>query len=544
MTEHVKVVGRSRPGSDRLLMRQAATLLAADLSLGEFFERLTQMLAEYIDSSVVFIALARPDGRHSIEYLYDHGDIRRYPHIELPQGSRAREVIRSGEIIWGNTPEVWAPSGSTAINLDRPWTNDSLSAMFVPMKAGGATLGCLSVQSMRAQAYEQYEVDSVAAIGHFMGVAVQNQRMYQELQRTAEFDRLTGLANHAKLSREIDAAIGMATSTMPAVIVSFNIVNSATFNEVYGYVAGEEVLQRVADALREFDDAVTIVGRPGGDSFMLVVRESTPEAIRPFVMRVASRLSELSYVSRDQSVPIRLACGYVIAPFDGGPRHELLALCAQRTRHSRMRGCEPIGPGDEESLTLYASFDGLETVLHAMLDRDPYTRMHALHVHGAAKEWSEHNLTLDRASLTMFLQATLLHDVGTLLLPDSIVVLPARLDEQQRAAMRQHAAFGRAILAGHPGYEVVADIVGQHHERWDGAGYPAGIAGEDIHPLARAIAILETFCSLTSDRPYHRSSSEDAALMEIQRCSGTQFDPALVERFVSWREAVAPRQLT
>ena len=539
--EHAKVGGRSQPGSDRLLMRQAATLLAADLSLGELFERLTEMLAEYIDSSVVFIALARPDGRHSIEYLYDHGDIRRYPHIALPQGSRAREVIRRGTIIWGNSPDVWAPAGSTAINLDRPWTNDSLSAMFVPMTAGGATLGCLSVQSVRGQAYEQFEVDSVAAIGHFLGVAVQNQRMYQELQRTAEYDRLTGLANYAKLSREIDAAIGQATSTAPAAIVTFNIVNFTMFNEVYGYIEGESVLQRVADALREFDDGGTLVGRSGSDSFMVLLRAGTSDAVRPAVARIWQRLSELAYVSRDQNVPISLACGYVLAPLDGGSRHELLARCAQRTRRSRMRACEPIGPGNEEVLALHASFEGLETVLQAMLDRDPYTRMHALHVHGVAKEWSEYNLALDRAALSTFLQASLLHDIGTLLLPDSVVVRPGRLDAEQQADMRQHAAFGRSILAGHSGYETVAEIVGQHHERWDGAGYPDGIAGEAIHPLARAISILEAFCSMIFDRPYHRSTSEDAALIELQRCSGSQFDPALVERFVSWRESLATR---
>jgi len=86
---------RSRAGADRALMRRVANLLATDLSLGELFDRLTKMLPEYLDSSVVFIALARPDQQHSIEYFYDHGEIRRYPHIPLGPRSRAREVIRT-----------------------------------------------------------------------------------------------------------------------------------------------------------------------------------------------------------------------------------------------------------------------------------------------------------------------------------------------------------------------------------------------------------------------------------------------------------------
>src|SRR5271156_4225125 len=110
--DHAAAGDRSRVGSDRALMRQAANLLATDLSLGELFERLTSMLPEYLDSSVVFIALARPDGSASIEFIYDHGEIRPYPHIPLSEGSRALAVIRSGELIWGNDPAVWAPQGS------------------------------------------------------------------------------------------------------------------------------------------------------------------------------------------------------------------------------------------------------------------------------------------------------------------------------------------------------------------------------------------------------------------------------------------------
>src|SRR5579863_147673 len=196
LTDHL--VERPPGNHDRQLIRQAASLLATDLSLGELFERLTRMLAEYVDSSVVFVALARPDGHHAIEYVFDHGEIRRYPHLELTDPrSRALAVIRSGEIIWGNSPEVWAPGGSSPLNKDRPWTNDTVSAIFVPMIAGGATVGALSVQSSRGGAYTPADVDAIAAIVHFLGVAVQNQRMYQTLQRTAEYDPLTMLANHS-----------------------------------------------------------------------------------------------------------------------------------------------------------------------------------------------------------------------------------------------------------------------------------------------------------------------------------------------------------
>ena len=537
---------RAHGSHDRLLLTQAASLLATDLSAAELFERLTRMLAEYIESTVVFIALARPDGRHAIEYIYDHGEIRRYPHLELTDPrSRSLAVIRTGEIIWGNAPEVWAPGGSSPINKDRPWTNDSVSAIFVPMIAAGAIVGVLSVQSSRADAYTATDVETIAAIGHYLGVAVQNQRLYQTLQRTAEYDPLTTLSNHSRMSRELDSALTDATSTRPAVAIMLNIVNFGTFNETYGHLEGDEVLREIAASLREVEDVdenIT-VGRFGGDVFMVLLRDTTTDLVEHFVERLHTRLSGLSYVAREQTLPIPIACGYVVAPIDAASRADAIALCVHRTRLSRKQGCRPVGEDDVDAYTIHGTFTGIETIVEALLDRDPFTRVHLLQVNTMAKLWSEYNLELDGTDLSRFLQASLLHDVGKLLVSDKILVKPGRLSQQEYEAAMQHARFGRNILAQHPGYEDVAEIVGEHHERWDGAGYPKRLSGEDIHLLARAIAILDAFSAMVADRPYHRGITENAALAELQRCSGTQFDPNLIERFISWREEGNPPPL-
>ncbi len=541
-----RITAFDRPHTkERLLLKQAATLLAADLSLGDLFDRLTRMLAEHIDSSVVFIALANASGNHAIEYFYDHGEIRRYPHIELSPKSRARAAIESGGIIWGNAPDEWAPGGSHAINQDRPWTNDSVSAIFVPMRAAGEVIGALSVQSPRANAYDTNDVDMIAAIGHYLAIAVQNQRMYQALQRTAEFDPLTTLANHSKLSRDLDRALAGSTSTRPCVAVMLNLVNFGMFNEIYGYAEGDEVLRRVARELREFEEAHDhlTVGRFGGDVFMALVSDASPDLIDHLVERLATRLAGLAYVSPDQTLPISVACGYVIAPLEAGTRGDVTALCVHRTRLSRKQGGVPVGPDDLDAYTTHGNFTGVETIVEGLLDRDPYTRVHLLQVNAMAKLWSEYNLELDGDMLAQLLQASLLHDVGKLLVSDRILIKPGRLTRDEYEAMQQHSAFGKHILEHQPGYQEVAEIVGQHHERWDGFGYPLGLKGDQIHPLARAVAILDAFSAMVSDRPYHRGISETAALAELLRNSGTQFDPDLVERFVLWREEGSPPPL-
>jgi diguanylate cyclase (GGDEF)-like protein len=536
---------RPEGGSDRLLIQQAASLLSTDLSLGELFERLTTMLAQHIDSAVVFIALAHPDGNHAIEYIYDHGDIRRYPHIELTERSRARSVIGSGELIWGNRRDVWAPQGTYPINPDRPWTDDTLSAIFVPMRAGGAMVGALSVQSIHENAYTLQEVETIAAIGHYLGVAVQNQRMYQALQRTAEYDPLTGLASHTRISRELERALADATSTQPVVAMMFDIVNFAQFNELYGHAEGDDVLRRIAGVLRDFEsaDESIVAGRFGGDIFMVLMRDSAADLAPYNVMQIVAKLAELAYVTRDQTLPITIACGYVVAPLDAGTRAEVVALCEHRARLSRKLGGIPAGADDVDGYCIHGSFEGIEAIVESLLDRDPFTRVHLLQVNTMAKLWSEHNLDLDHSALSVLLQASLIHDVGKLLIADRMLSKPGRLTEREYEAVMRHAEYGQHVLSQHPGYAEVAEIVGQHHEWWDGNGYPARLAAEAIHPLARAISILDAFSAMVADRPYHRGITEDAALAELQRCAGTQFDPELVDRFVAWREEGNPPPL-
>jgi diguanylate cyclase (GGDEF)-like protein len=533
---------RPRAGSDRALMRQVTNLLATDLSLGELFDRLTKILPEYLDSSVVFIALARPDDRHTIEFFYDHGEVKRSPHIELSLRSRAREVIRTGETIWGNDPSVWAPHGSAPIHKDRPWTNDTVSAIFVPMICSAKVVGCLSVQSTRGGAYTPDEVELIAAIGHYLGVALENQRMYQALHRTAEYDAMTGLASYSKVSRELDQALQRATSLRPVTVIVLDVVNFAAFNEVYGYDEGDGVLRSIGAALQEFEEEHIIAGRYGGDVFVVVMTESARDAVKPFVERLCERLRQLVYVTRSETIPISIACGYAVAPLDGGSRSDLVARCVDRARLSRRDCCRPAGSDSAEPLLLHGHFGGLETVVDAILDSDPFTRAHLFEVNRMAKEWSEYNLDLDRDSLAQFLQASFLHDLGKLLISDRLIVKPGRLTEGEYEHVKRHAEYGRDILTPHAGWEGVAQIVGQHHERWDGVGYPGGLSGEEIHPLARAVAVLDAYSAMVTNRPYHQGVTESAALVELQRCRGTQFDPFYVDRFVEWRESLQARQ--
>jgi ribonuclease P protein subunit RPR2 len=126
----------------------------------------------------------------------------------------------------------------------------------------------------------------------------------------------------------------------------------------------------------------------------------------------------------------------------------------------------------------------------------------------------------------------LLHDVGKVGIPESILCKPGPLTEAEYEVMKTHPLIGVQIVAPIAFLGSAVDVIRCHHERWDGRGYPDGLAGEDIPLGARIFSVCDTFDAMTSDRPYRRAVPFDAAVEEIERCGGTQFDPEVVRAFV------------
>lgn len=138
---------------------------------------------------------------------------------------------------------------------------------------------------------------------------------------------------------------------------------------------------------------------------------------------------------------------------------------------------------------------------------------------------------LDAETAAHYGVMSILHDVGKLYVPDAILKKPGRLDDEEQALMRQHAAHGVRILGANPFYEVARQIAGCHHENWDGTGYPGGLAGEAIPLSARIVKATDVFDALTSRRPYKEPWEAARALALLREQSGLQFDPAVIDAF-------------
>ena len=181
----------------------------------------------------------------------------------------------------------------------------------------------------------------------------------------------------------------------------------------------------------------------------------------------------------------------------------------------------------------------LELIMSALRRRDEQTCAHSVRTARLCVA-AGRRMGLDPAELLTLALGALLHDVGKIKVPDAILHKPGRLTDEEWVTMRRHPEDGRRILEGIGFLEGAGALVVQHHERWDGTGYPAGLRGESIAPGARLLAVADAFDVMTHDRDYRAPMSRAAALAELERCAGSQFDPRVVSAFRRFYVARGP----
>lgn len=173
----------------------------------------------------------------------------------------------------------------------------------------------------------------------------------------------------------------------------------------------------------------------------------------------------------------------------------------------------------------------LKSISCALDAKDAYTNGHSLRV-TLYSLMLANELHLDNHTLESIETAGLLHDIGKIGIPQSVLCKNGKLTDEEFAIMKSHPEKGEKIIMNIEKLKMVSHWLKSHHERWDGRGYPQGLSGEDIPLSARIIAIADTYDAMTSTRPYRTALAHEVAIGEIQKCAGTQFDPALAQKFV------------
>ena len=180
----------------------------------------------------------------------------------------------------------------------------------------------------------------------------------------------------------------------------------------------------------------------------------------------------------------------------------------------------------------------IRSLLAALRSHDPYTYRHSLRTVRLTLLLGRACGVATHARLRVLSLGALAHDLGKILIPGEVLHKEGRLTREEWEAVRQHPHDGARLLAGVAASEGVCRVAAEHHERWDGRGYPAGLRGDRIDFNARVVAVADAFDAMTSERPYRPPVGYEEAAAELGRCAGTQFDPEVVRTFLR-----APRAL-
>jgi diguanylate cyclase (GGDEF)-like protein len=350
--------------------------------------------------------------------------------------------------------------------------------------------------------------------------ALQAAELHQRDEATV--DPLTGLANRRQLSEDLADVLAVATAAQPALLLTFDLDGFKAYNDTFGHPGGDLLLTRLSHA---FKDAVADAGRAyrlGGDEFCALIWDGRGEEM------VAVCLDALSEVG--EGFTITSSYGSVVLPNETADAELALQLSDQRLY------------ANKDSSRPSAARQARDMALQLLALNEPELHVHSSKV-AALAEGVARRLRMGAHEIGETIRAAELHDIGKVAIPESVLHKPEPLDEEEWEIMRRHPTIGANVLSAAPALANVAAIVRASHERFDGDGYPFGLAGEDIPLGSRIVFVCDSFDAMTSDRPYGRAKSDDEALEELRRGSGTQFDPAVVDAFMVEFEATHERLL-
>ena len=370
--------------------------------------------------------------------------------------------------------------------------------------------------------------------GPLFALALAQRYAYRSVVATtaAETDGLTGLRNHRAFQDDLRAA--MEEPGGRGALVSMDIDDFKSVNDRFGHPAGDEVLVRLARIVHEqFGREASY--RVGGEELALLLSGCSAEEARATVEELHTTLRGLTFPHGER---VSVSVGIAAFPDMASDRDNLLSGADSALywakNHGKARTCvfhpqlmpvltrQQIADEAERQARLRAA----ESLIRIVDAKDTYTGRHSQSVSrlvdaiGRAMQLDDH--VLDQLRL-----AGLLHDLGKIATPDSILRKPGDLDADEEEVLRGHAELGYRLVEG-LGVSPVDVWIRHHHEAWDGSGYPHGLAGDDIPLGSRIILVADAFDAMTTERAYRAGSSVEAAILELRRCCWTQFDARVV----------------
>ena len=444
----------------------------------------------------------------------------------------------------------------------------NVSGLIIPIASFGQHIGVMVIGDKELES----RTDFYNLVAVYCGLFINNFELKDKASQNAFLDNLTGLYSHRHFQEVLAKELSEAEKTnSPVSVVLFDVNDISKINKEFGHAKGDEVIKTVAEKISANIKKQDSAGRYGGDEIAVILPGMTTEEAK----YLAEYLTyTLSCCSIDNVGPVRVSVGVASYPEASVEQDKLLILAEQAMCISKSKGDKngistivssqdydfwddtalnsfasvlakrhaQIGINFEEELVTKFQNEEIRSQNHllevvtslagAIDAKDTYTKGHSTSVSRYAVALAR-AVNLPEKEVERIKLGGLLHDVGKIGIPETVLKKTAGLTDEEWKIMKQHPTIGAdKVLKPNPLLHDLIPIVKYHHEQWNGKGYPEGLKGEEIPYAARIVAVADTYHALISDRPYRKGMSVEKACEILKMGAGIQWDADLVRQFI------------
>ncbi|NFM43297.1 diguanylate cyclase [Clostridium botulinum] len=372
-------------------------------------------------------------------------------------------------------------------------------------------------------------------------VKVENEHI-EKLESLVNKDGLTDVYNHRffhdALSKEV---IECEEKNEALSMIFIDIDYFKHYNDLYGHQKGDQVLKTIGEILKNNTRKEDIVARYGGEEFAVLLPNTSEQDAINIAEKIRKKI-EYTYFESEENQPngnLTVSMGISVYPYKAKSDMELIKSAddalyrAKFFNKNRVEAYTSIldelkNDIDEEHIDLVTSIKTLISVINA---KDRYTYGHVERVVLYSRLLAD-KLKLSEEDKKNFIYGAYMHDIGKINISREILNKKMPLAKEEWEILKQHPVNGVEIIKPVSSLQNISDLILHHHERYDGKGYPDKLKGDNIPFLARALTVVDSFDAMTSNRPYNRRKTYEEAIEELERCSGTQFDSYIAEKFI------------
>jgi diguanylate cyclase (GGDEF)-like protein/PAS domain S-box-containing protein len=340
-------------------------------------------------------------------------------------------------------------------------------------------------------------------------------KQQEEIKYLSYHDNLTDLYNRTFMEEEMKRLD--SSRQLPISIIMIDVNGLKLFNDTYGHQKGDQLLVKTAEILKNSTRSEDFVARWAGDEFVIVLPNTSRAGMEKIIKRIENNCSQTA----DDEILISLAVGIAVKEnseenifnvFDQADK-EMYKQKMSKSRKAKQKLIENI----------LINLESKSTENKAHLERIKKTAAKFADFTGLKKSEKERLKILAE-----------LHDLGKITIAEEILKKEGKLNKEEWKKIKEHSEHGYKIAAASKEFASIAKEILHHHEHWDGNGYPDALKKEETPLLARIISIIDAFDVMRNKNIYSKKMSEQAAIKELKRCSGTQFDPNLTEKFLEF----------